>query len=1171
MIADGSRADSTPNTARPGEMPVVPPVPVAQMFRADDTVLAGADQSEQDAHRREEAALSTPAAREERAQSQDEFADLSDSQAVALARSTFDELLTGPSEEVPTLDNGVRIVDYRDQNTAVLQTATGEPFGLLEATTPMTTDASADEAISLDLIADGDGFAPENPRVDVELPSSAEEPTTLPEAGISFAPVGAENVEAERRSDRLIYPSIDTDTDYIVQPTELGAESFWQLRSADSPDTLRLRYSLPPGATLEDRSLTGQGIAAAIVLDGQTIGAIRPVSATDATDRSIEVTSEVDGNDLVIHADINDSSVQFPVLVDPRTESWYGSQTNGCGWGSASGIWNQEQLGPRSFGLACGEGSFFGLTGFYIGAPTYNWYAAGDAFQINYWPRQNTYISKAVWTNFRHGNVYGTYGYTGLYCDYCRQWLQINDDFWGNGGQTIEHNAEALSGDRAVMGLRFHTQVQSQGAYQGVEGVYLEIKDGQDPDPPIITNNSPAPVSTINGEKYYGWNVNPSFSASGLDIGFGTWNVAVLKDDGSAIWGPYWFDKNGNETSNSAAICTGTVANPCKTYANVGSAMHPFANLAEGDNSGRVVTTDAGGRYRYGTRVHILKDTQGPVLSAAGEAWDSRGTGYAHSVPLVVQASDAHNPVSDITVTIDGQVQPSGETDSSCSSGAPGSPCSMTIDSAIDAYMMQTGLHTIAITAQDSLGNQASPLTWTSSVLPLDGQDKTSWWDDGDAPTFYGSVQEDPGFEPRADGPAASLVAGGSGWGIADGKPNMFEDPEFQTLKANVRKIVPWDMMFRDPAWRAKRAAEGSPLPSPAWAKATGTDAAGAEKPYPGSNNPNGFGETLWTFDNWYRRAAGTSEENVGRIMVVLERTRTDPGQNYRPTNAQLSQAFQEFRRAYPKIKWIGPWNEPNNRVQPTRSDNNPSSQLTDRGGYVAGQYFKTIHNLCKAPPIGNTCRTIAGEFIDSETFDRARNGDYLDDYKQGMGATKDDAIIWGWHDYADAVGIWKSSRKATSTQPAHTKGQTRTRGGRLAAYRLSVKRLNPDGSLRRIWITESGGTAHYYRKAFTGSGCVKQPRLCKSEAEIQAQAQADTEWLLNNVPGTSDRIERFYNYQWYPDGPPQVQDSSTGNTIYPWDSALKNFDGSQRPDLFSYFNKACANFPANGCTTSRP
>lgn len=48
-VVAGSRADSTP-VSRPGEMPVVAPVPVAQMFAADDPVLAAAGQRDDEAH-----------------------------------------------------------------------------------------------------------------------------------------------------------------------------------------------------------------------------------------------------------------------------------------------------------------------------------------------------------------------------------------------------------------------------------------------------------------------------------------------------------------------------------------------------------------------------------------------------------------------------------------------------------------------------------------------------------------------------------------------------------------------------------------------------------------------------------------------------------------------------------------------------------------------------------------------------------------------------------------------------------------------------------------------------------------------------------------------------------------------------------------------------------------
>jgi len=129
------------------------------------------------------------------------------------------------------------------------------------------------------------------------------------------------------------------------------------------------------------------------------------------------------------------------------------------------------------------------------------------------------------------------------------------------------------------------------------------IRDGAAPDPPAITNNSPVP-SVVNGEKYFPWSSSiPSLAVSGRDVGLGVWNVAVLKDDGTAMWGPYWFTKNAQVTTDGAQVCSGTRANPCPI--NAGTGLLPFKNIVEGDNSGRVVATDAQGAYTYGTRVHV--------------------------------------------------------------------------------------------------------------------------------------------------------------------------------------------------------------------------------------------------------------------------------------------------------------------------------------------------------------------------------------------------------------------------------------------------------------------------------------------------------------------------------------------------------------------------------------
>ncbi len=629
--------------------------------------------------RAEQRAFNSAAAGEQRQDAQEEFSDLSDSAAVRLARETFPESLTGPTEAAEdALSRGITIADYTSENTAQLVTATGNPAGILESTTPLTTDASADTGIDLSLGRSGNHWQPEAPRVDVTLPNDVSDPATVGNAGIAVQPAGADPTKAEDHADRLLYPSIDTDTDYILQPTEQGVESMWQLRSIDSPTSLRLHYTLPDGAALVRRVQPGGADQVAIVSGDVTIGMIQPVVATDAAHRPVTASMHVDGDDVVVSVDHRGDDVQHPVLVDPPTESWTGAEFNGnnsteCGTTSNGGKWLVESGNNSVYYAVCNNGANGLTAGSFSGVRYPQSGSANNSYlNFSYSARPNTYISDVTWANWQVTNANGAgHSYVGLYNKNPGYWqagysatngayenpnAAIND-YSSNRSPTttVTHTSEANE-NKAILGYNFPAPAISTGMYNAVGTVAMWIADGQPPGAPTIVSDSPAPNNITVGangtDKYYAWDsvrAVPRLSVRpGNDIGLGIANVAVIKDDGTPIWGPYWFDTTGNENSTH---CTGTRANACPTAANP-TAMHAFYNLTPGaDNTGRVVTTDAGGRYTFGTRVHVIDDGYGcepgdvcelPANDADGSAIGNISGQYCQSEAECTSTRDPH-------------------------------------------------------------------------------------------------------------------------------------------------------------------------------------------------------------------------------------------------------------------------------------------------------------------------------------------------------------------------------------------------------------------------------------------------------------------------------------------------------------------------------------------------
>jgi hypothetical protein len=583
------------------------------LFSVNEPVYAAAVTKAEQADEADRAEFNSAAAKQEREDSQGEFADVSDTRAVKIARASFPDELTGPTEAgLDSLTNGLHIANYTGEFSAQVETATGQPYGVMESSAPLTTDTSADTPVDLSLERHGDDYLPADSGTDVELPTNATSPATLVDAGISLKPIGADSTPSVERSDRLLYPSIDTDTDYVLQPTERGVESWWQLRSPDSPETLKLQYDLPGGAHLEDHATAGGPGSVAIVNGDQTLGVVAPVSAVDAAQRPVPTSMTVDGDNLVISVDHRTDDVQYPVLVDPITESWTGSQWNNCGSGSAGGAWSLYGYWgvPNSnyFNLSCNSSNYGGY-GVWVGSWPGQTYIAGAEATMGYHARPNTYISDVTWGGYRHYNVYGSTAgiggatsFVGLAGDHAPTWQQLVFDNYGrNPADYSQHNDDPTN-NWALTGLLFQNQATSQGAWMGVNWVAMYIRDGQAPDIPTVS----APTATLtNGEYFYPWSsATPTMSASATDIGLGIWDISVIKDDGSIMWGPYWFTSTGiTATAPSSGTCGGTRANPCPI--NASTSQLPFKNLVEGDNTGRVAAQDAGMRVTYGPRVHV--------------------------------------------------------------------------------------------------------------------------------------------------------------------------------------------------------------------------------------------------------------------------------------------------------------------------------------------------------------------------------------------------------------------------------------------------------------------------------------------------------------------------------------------------------------------------------------
>jgi hypothetical protein len=105
------------------------------------------------------------------------------------------------------------------------------------------------------------------------------------------------------------------------------------------------------------------------------------------------------------------------------------------------------------------------------------------------------------------------------------------------------------------------------------------------------------------------------------------------------------------------------------------------------------------------------------------------------------------------------------------------------------------------------------------------------------------------------------------------------------------------------------------------------------------------------------------------------------------PSVGQYSRAFRAFRRRYPFVRVVNPWNEANHRSQPTFASTRALARRRWRGPRRAAQYFNAVRRLCRG------CTIIAADVIDEVNMVA-----WLRVFKRYARGER----IWGLHNYRD-------------------------------------------------------------------------------------------------------------------------------------------------------------------------
>ena len=208
--------------------------------------------------------------------------------------------------------------------------------------------------------------------------------------------------------------------------------------------------------------------------------------------------------------------------------------------------------------------------------------------------------------------------------------------------------------------------------------------------------------------------------------------------------------------------------------------------------------------------------------------------------------------------------------------------------------------------------------------------------------------------------------------------------------------------------------------------------------------------EAGW-LDQWLAQAAATGTEPLISFNVALGSA--CPKRPCKlPSVRQYTRAFKAFRKRWPQVKVVNPWNEANHRSQPTFK--NPKR---------AAQFYNVVRANCKR------CKIVAADVIDETNMER-----WLKVFKR----TAKKPRIWGLHNYRDT---------------------NKRKGQKLGGTKRLLKAVKGD-----VWLTETGGIV----KFVLPNGHTLFP-------QSERRANSATKRMFALAKRYRKRIKRLYIYHW--------------------------------------------------------
>ncbi len=684
----------------------------------DAADLAKAEKQLDEKEAEREAELNSPAAIAEREESALAYKDLESAGAVSdLLRSRFsDELASLEQDPARILTDATLERNLGNEGGAVI--ADEGQTELMEADIPAEIPGEDGdlEQVDFSLDATPEGFEPENPTTEILIPASPAEAISIEEGALSITQAGADlesSAHAFGEKD-VIYPEVETDTDLLVSPLSSGVELFDQLRSPESPETLRFDLEIPAGAELR-----ANGNVVEVWQDGKMTAFVSPPHAIDAQGTEVPVTMEVQGNTIVLNVPHREGEFAYPILVDPEVSTqndwvnnaWYSYHSYAAledntfiDWNNNPGLKTQKTCIYTCFG-----GSGHGL---FVSFPS-NGYGLNQQAQWAYFVKGETTYLTGYLINplFRddHANCPrssypephdfdGIWSPTvGYYQLYTNRAPYGNASVYGNTAQSVKAMVFGLNSGNGV------SLPCWRDIYAGGVATYMS-----DPDNPTLDTISGQPSGWFDDSKWSGVNV------SAHDPGLGVSNV-TLNIEGAP------------QVTLKPTPCYGTRDSPCPRDM---SGTIPFNgdNFDEGLSLVKVNANDALSKSSGVQSFWAYVDSTAPEITLSGQLatvteetegngkdpkeWDdlslpvyNLGIKAKDGNPKYASNKERRSGVKNIEIYLDKKTEP--EPVSWSANGSPCENCEKNVTFPMKLDGLAAGKHTLLVVALDQLNHKS--------------------------------------------------------------------------------------------------------------------------------------------------------------------------------------------------------------------------------------------------------------------------------------------------------------------------------------------------------------------------------------------------------------------------------------------------------------------------------